>query len=94
MMQTSDNEDSGSITADMSTTSSKDNDNSRQGKSSALKKRKGRGTTIKDISDTEKREKAKNFDLDGDGILDEAELAMMKYDVDGDGNLTATEVHG
>jgi hypothetical protein len=41
----------------------------------------------------EEQKKARNFDLDHDGILDEAELAMMRYDVDGDGNLTAAEVH-
>ena len=93
-MHTSNHNDSGSITTDMSTASSKDNDSPRRGKSSALKKRKSRATIIKDISDIDQREKAKNFDLDGDGILDEAELAMMHYDVDGDGNLTAAEVHG
>jgi hypothetical protein len=39
------------------------------------------------------RLKAQKFDLDGNGLLDEAELAMMNYDVDGDGNLTLQEVH-
>jgi hypothetical protein len=63
---------------------------------SRVKKRnvRGRGlrTSIKDLSLPE-QEKARKFDLDGDGELDEAELAMMKYDVDGDGALTALEVH-
>ena len=64
-------------------------------KAKSLNLRK-RGTkkrmSIHDMTDEEKA-KAIQFDLDGDGELDEAELAMMRYDVDGDGNLTSAEIH-
>jgi hypothetical protein len=64
----------------------------KQSDNSKVKKRRGRRTIIKDLSFTE-QDKARKFDLNGDGELDEAELAMMKYDLDGDGALTALEVH-
>lgn len=57
-----------------------------------LRKRVSKRKTILDMPE-EERAKAYQFDLDGDGKLDEAELAMMRYDVDGDGNLTSTEIH-
>lgn len=58
-----------------------------------LRKRGGRYSLhIKDMAE-EEQDKAYLFDLDGDGELDEAELAMMRYDVDGDGNLTSAEIH-
>ena len=83
---------SDSITDDMSTTSSNDiSPTNRRGKTSKLKKR-NRGPIIKDLSIDEQK-KARNFDLDHNGVLDDAELAMMNYDIDGDGHLTATEVH-
>jgi len=36
---------------------------------------------------------SKNYDLDGDGKLDETEMMMMKYDKNGDGTLDMREVH-
>jgi len=67
---------------------------SKKGKASKLKQRgrKDALTKIKDLSASQQIKAAK-FDLDGDGVLDEAELAMMKYDVDGDGDLTTEEIH-
>ncbi|ACI64699.1 predicted protein [Thalassiosira pseudonana CCMP1335] len=58
---------------------------------------KKRGNMRKAVSmsdlTAEERIKAAKFDLDGDGMLDEAEYAMLKYDKDGDGNLGLEEIH-
>ena len=83
---------SDSITDDMSSTSSNFVRRPNRGSKSSKIKRHKNGTVIKDLT-IEEQKKARNFDLDHNGILDEAELAMMHYDVDGDGNLTAAEVH-
>jgi hypothetical protein len=50
-------------------------------------------TLIKDLRTEEERILADRYDLNRDGALDEAEMAMMNYDVDGDGNLTLVEIH-
>lgn len=50
-------------------------------------------TLIKDLRTEEERILAERYDLNRDGALDEAEMAMMNYDVDGDGNLTLVEIH-
>ena len=83
---------SDSITDDMSSTSSNCASPTNRGRRSSKIKKRHSGTVINDLT-IEEQKKARNFDLDHNGILDEAELAMMHYDVDGDGNLTAAEVH-
>jgi hypothetical protein len=57
------------------------------------KERRSSKMFIKDLSE-EDQAKASKFDLDGNGILDKVELAMMRYDADGDGNLGLQEVYG
>ena len=65
----------------------------RNARTTLLRKRdKSKRKNLMDMTD-EEQAKARRFDLDGDGELDEAELTMMHYDVDGDGNLTSAEIH-
>lgn len=49
-------------------------------------------TSVSDLNDEEK-ELAKKYDVDGDGFLDEAELAMMQRDKNGDGELSNDEIY-
>ena len=92
-----DTEENNSGTADMSPNSSDAGSVTSPSKRDTPKvkkrrNRKSRVTFIRDLSFSE-QEKARKFDLNGDGELDDAELAMMRYDVDGDGNLTSAEIH-
>eukprot|EP00804_Cyclotella_cryptica_P016791 CCRYP_001792-RA/>CCRYP_001792-RA protein AED:0.08 eAED:0.04 QI:0/0/0/0.66/0.5/0.66/3/0/464 len=61
-------------------------------RSSLLKNNLRDSIAIKDLTG-EEGVRARKFDLDGDGLLDEAEQAMMRYDIDGDGNLGLEEIH-
>jgi hypothetical protein len=86
-------EDSATVDSGSSNSGMLDSPTKKKRRSSfTVKKRHGRKTLIRDLS-LSQQEKARKFDLNGDGELDEAELAMMKYDKDGDGDLTALEIH-